>query len=122
MFKPIRRREFLAAPWLLGSGSRFLQAASGSSGAAANWPSFRGPEASGVADGFPLPAAWKIRWRSPVQGLGHSSPVIWGDRLYVATALSAFGKAPLKLGLPRESTPPCAVITSPHGSSSISRS
>jgi len=119
MSKLIGRREFLAAPWLLGSGGRLLQAAGGSS---TNWPSFRGPEASGVADGFPLPAAWKIRWRSPVPGLGHSSPVIWGDRLYAATALSASGKAPLKLGLPRESTPPCAVITSPHGSSSISRS
>jgi outer membrane protein assembly factor BamB len=34
-----------------------------------------------------------------VPGLGHSSPVIWGDRLYVATAMSAAGEAPLKLGL-----------------------
>jgi len=46
MSKPIGRREFLAALWLLGSGGRLLQAAGGSS---TNWPSFRGPEASGVA-------------------------------------------------------------------------
>src|SRR6476646_10182702 len=95
----IRRRDILAAPWLLGSGSRLLAAASSPSGTAANWPSFRGAGASGVADGFSLPAAWKIRWRTPVPGLGHSSPVIWGNRLYLATAVSASGKAPLKLGL-----------------------
>ena len=93
---PLTRRHLLAAPWLLIPGSRLLRAVTG---AAANWPSFRGPGASGVADGFSLPAAWKIHWRSPVPGLGHSSPVIWGDRLYVATAVSASGKAPLKLGL-----------------------
>ena len=99
MSKLIRRRHLLVAPCVLGAGSRLLRAASGSFGAAGNWPSFRGPEASGVADGFPLAAAWKIRWRSPVPGLGHSSPVIWGNRLFVATALSSSGKAPLKLGL-----------------------
>ena len=64
-----------------------------------NWPSFRGPQASGVADGFPLPAEWKVKWKTAVPGLGHSSPIIWGNRLLVATAVSSSGKAPLKLGL-----------------------
>jgi len=77
----IRRRSLLAAPWVLRAGT-----------GNPNWPSFRGPQASGVADGFALPAAWKVRWRSPVPGLGHSSPVIWGKRIYVATALSASAK------------------------------
>ncbi|HEV3200904.1 MAG TPA: PQQ-binding-like beta-propeller repeat protein [Bryobacteraceae bacterium] len=84
----IGRRDFLAASLLLGARSSAGEPTS-------NWPSFRGPEASGVSDGFPLPAAWKIRWKTPVPGLGHSSPIVWGNRLYVTTAVSAAGKAPL---------------------------
>lgn len=60
-----------------------------------NWPSFRGPNASGVADGQAPPAAWdearglNIRWRVPIPGLGHSSPIVWGDRVFVTTAVSS---------------------------------
>jgi len=49
-----------------------------------DWPSFRGANAAGVADGFPLPAEWSVpgsrnvRWKTPIPGLGHSSPVVWG--------------------------------------------
>ena len=52
------------------------------------WPSFRGPNASGVADGQNLPASWdvrtgqNIRWTVSIPGLAHSSPIVWGDRLY----------------------------------------
>jgi outer membrane protein assembly factor BamB len=59
---------------------------------AGNWPGFRGPNASGTAEGFSLPVAWDvetkrgIRWRTPIAGLGHSSPVVWGDRVYVTSA------------------------------------
>ena len=57
-----------------------------------NWPSFRGPSGSGIAEGFPAPVSWdmekaeNIRWKTPIPGLGHSSPVIWGDRIFVTTA------------------------------------
>ena len=60
----------------------------------ANWPSFRGPSASGVAEGHPAAAQWNVpegtnvRFKTPVPGLAHSSPVIWGDRLYLTTAIS----------------------------------
>jgi outer membrane protein assembly factor BamB len=70
-----------------------------------NWPSFRGPGASGVADGFPLPTEWdgptsrNIRWKTPIPGLGHSSPVVWGNRLYVTTAISGVENPQLKVGL-----------------------
>ncbi|MEW5982196.1 MAG: PQQ-binding-like beta-propeller repeat protein [Acidobacteriota bacterium] len=70
-----------------------------------HWPSFRGPNASGVADGFPLPAEWdgltgrNIRWKTPIPGLGHSSPVVWGNRLFVATAISGVETPELKVGL-----------------------
>ncbi len=61
----------------------------------AHWPSFRGPAASGVAEGQNLPDTWKadgrvgIRWQTPIPGLAHSSPVVWGDRVFVSTAVSA---------------------------------
>lgn len=73
-----------------------------------NWPQFRGAGASGVAVATP-PVAWNadpkvgpdrnIRWKSAIPGLGHSSPVVWGDRLFVATAIRTDGEAPLKVGL-----------------------
>ena len=70
-----------------------------------HWPSFRGPSASGVADGQDLPQSWdgetseKIRWKVRIPGLAHSSPVIWGDRLFVTTAVSESGDATFKPGL-----------------------
>jgi outer membrane protein assembly factor BamB len=70
-----------------------------------DWPSFRGAAAAGVADGFPLPAKWdvpdnrNVRWKTPIEGLGNSSPVIWGDRLCVTTAASGMKDAGLKPGL-----------------------
>lgn len=73
--------------------------------AAGNWPSFRGPSASGIADGQRLPDAWdvaagrNIRWRAPIPGLGHSSPAVWGDRVFVTSAVSSRGNATFKPGL-----------------------
>jgi outer membrane protein assembly factor BamB len=69
-----------------------------------NWPQFRGARASGVADGFDTPTTWNIetgdnlRWRTDIPGLAHSSPIVWGDRVYVCTAVMP-GKAQLKVGL-----------------------
>jgi outer membrane protein assembly factor BamB len=69
-----------------------------------DWPGFRGIQASGVSDGKKVPAEWNVpagrnvRWRVAVPGLSHSSPVVWGDRLCVTTAVS--GKDdPLRVGL-----------------------
>jgi outer membrane protein assembly factor BamB len=70
-----------------------------------NWPSFRGPQASGVADGQFPPLAWdaakdyNIRWKTAIPGLGHSCPIVWDDRVYLTTAASADGKAELRTGL-----------------------
>src|SRR4029453_877362 len=60
-----------------------------------DWPSFRGPFASGVADGQDLPAEWdvasarNVRWKQTLPGVGHSSPIVSGDRVYVTTAVTA---------------------------------
>jgi outer membrane protein assembly factor BamB len=70
-----------------------------------DWPSFRGVRAGGVADGFPTPTTWdvpknqNVRWKTPIDGLGHSSPIIWGDRLCVSTAVSGKADASLRPGL-----------------------
>lgn len=70
-----------------------------------HWPSFRGPNASGVAEGAASATAWDfesgegVLWRAAVPGLGHSSPIVWGDRLYIATAVSERDKAGLRVGL-----------------------
>jgi outer membrane protein assembly factor BamB len=61
---------------------------------APNWPQFRGTQARGVADGYAAPIEWSVAdgtnvvWRTPIAGLGYSSPVIWGDKLFVTTAVN----------------------------------
>ncbi len=73
--------------------------------ATGSWPSFRGPLASGVADGQRLPERWDgttgnhILWRAEVPGLAHSSPVIWGDRIFVTSAVSSDPNATFRPGL-----------------------
>lgn len=70
-----------------------------------NWPSFRGPYASGVAEGYALPATWNmetfenIRWRTPIPGLGLSSPIVWGDRIFLSTAIGGERSPALRIGL-----------------------
>ena len=59
-----------------------------------DWPSFRGRNASGIADGQRIATTWdgeksiNILWKAAIPGLGHSSPVVWGDRIFVTTAIS----------------------------------
>lgn len=71
---------------------------------AADWPQFRGPYASGVDTNKALPTEWNVengknvRWQTPLPGLGHASPIISSDRIYVATAVGASDKQ-LKVGL-----------------------
>ncbi|CAN5757394.1 PQQ-binding-like beta-propeller repeat protein [soil metagenome] len=70
-----------------------------------SWPSFRGPNASGVAMNQNLPERWdgatneSVLWKTPIPGLAHSSPVIWGDRVFVTTAITSRGAAGFKPGL-----------------------
>ena len=70
-----------------------------------NWPAFRGPAARGVAAGKPTATTWdvergeNIRWKTAIPGLGLSSPIIWGERLFVTTAVNADDDAELRVGL-----------------------
>jgi len=73
--------------------------------AAGSWPSFRGHEATGVADGQNVPDTWSaatganILWRTAIAGLAHSSPIVWGDLVFVTSAVSGNANATFKPGL-----------------------
>ncbi|HEY5910427.1 MAG TPA: PQQ-binding-like beta-propeller repeat protein [Verrucomicrobiae bacterium] len=70
-----------------------------------NWPSFRGTHANGIAKGAETATAWNMEksenvlWKTVIPGLGHSSPIIWGDQLFITTAINQSKSAPLKVGL-----------------------
>jgi outer membrane protein assembly factor BamB len=72
---------------------------------AQHWPSFRGRDAAGVADGHPSPTAWdavkgtNVLWKTPIPGLAVSSPIVWGDTVFVTTAVSSDPGAPFRHGL-----------------------
>ena len=58
---------------------------------AANWPQWRGPQSRGVSPERNLPVEWtatkNILWKTPIPGRGHSSPIVWGTRAFVTTAI-----------------------------------
>jgi len=73
---------------------------------AQNWPSFRGPSASGVAEGKePTAVKWNastgenILWKTPLAGVAVSSPIVWGDRVFVSTAVSSDPSSGIRTGL-----------------------
>jgi outer membrane protein assembly factor BamB len=69
-----------------------------------DWPQFRGIAAAGVAEGFSLPTEWdvaagkNIQWKTDIPGLGHSSPVVWGDDVFISTSISTAKDTSLKIG------------------------
>src|SRR5678816_1397762 len=59
---------------------------------AQNWPSFRGNNASGVAEGKKAPTSWsldKVLWKAAIPGFSHASPIVWENRIFVITAISS---------------------------------
>ena len=67
---------------------------------AQQWPSFRGAGSSGVAAAASPPVKWdlaasqNVAWSTPIPGLAHSSPVVWGDRVFLTTSVNTTPKAP----------------------------
>ena len=69
-----------------------------------NWPAFRGPDAASVAADDPrLPITWSttenVVWKTPVEGLGWSSPVVWEDRIFLTTSVSEGEEEEPRMGL-----------------------
>jgi outer membrane protein assembly factor BamB len=56
-----------------------------------NWPQWRGPEGQGVSVETGLPTEWgatkNIKWKTPIAGRGHSSPIVWGKKIFLTTAI-----------------------------------
>ena len=89
-----------------------------------NWPAWRGPHATGVCDEHPLPLTWSatdnIRWKVPLPGPGNSTPIVWGDRVFLTQgldggkrrALLAFARADGKKLWQQEVV--CAVAETTH--------
>ena len=63
----------------------------GGSVMAADWPQWRGPHGSGIADDKNLPDRWtateNVAWKASLAGLGVSSPIVWGDRVFVTSQI-----------------------------------
>ncbi|HWN09187.1 MAG TPA: PQQ-binding-like beta-propeller repeat protein [Pyrinomonadaceae bacterium] len=82
-----------------------IVASSNTSFSQTNWPQFRGPGATGVSEGGPAPATWNaekatnLKWKTAIPGLGHSSPVTWGNKIFVTTAVSSAAKDETRFGL-----------------------
>jgi outer membrane protein assembly factor BamB len=67
------------------------------------WPQFRGPQSAGVADDPNLPDTWSstrnVVWKTEIPGSGWSSPVVWGDRIFLTSVISTVAPEAPKKGL-----------------------
>ncbi len=61
-----------------------------------DWPQFRGPGASGVSTSAELPDTWSetehVAWRTEIPGRGWSSPIVWGERVFITTSIREGGQ------------------------------
>ena len=78
--------QHLTARLVLGLG---LLCGAASSAGGADWSRFRGPNGTGTVDDKNIPVEWKadaVQWKTEIPGKGHSSPVLWGDNLFLQAA------------------------------------
>ena len=73
-------------------GALILVFCIGAAGARAEeWPGWRGPRGDGTSAEKGVPETWgpkeNVRWKTPIPGVGHSSPIVWGDRVFVTTCV-----------------------------------
>jgi outer membrane protein assembly factor BamB len=70
-----------------------------------NWPGFRGEGSAGNGDGQHAVTSWdvatskNVKWKTPIPGIANSSPIVWGARVFVTTAISEAGDTTFKTGL-----------------------
>jgi outer membrane protein assembly factor BamB len=66
--------------------------------AQANWPHWRGPNENGLVEQGNPPLEWgegkNIRWKAKIPGMGHATPIVWGDHIFVQTAVQTGADAP----------------------------
>ena len=90
-------------PALILSGVFCLAIAVAHAEANAHWPQFRGPEARGIAEGDALPDRWSatenVAWKTDVPGRGWSSPIVWGNLVFLTTVVNLGESEEPKKGL-----------------------
>lgn len=83
----------------------------------AHWPQWRGPFFNGMARGD-APTVWSdtnnIKWKVNIPGRGHSTPVIWGDKIFLTTAVPT-GKPVATSPLAPDAAPPASTSSTPSG-------
>ncbi len=91
-----------------------VQATAQAPDAGRNWPQWRGPLGTGSAPAGNPPTEWSeeknVRWKAEIAGRAHSAPIIWGDRVYLQTAIET-----PKEGKPAEPAPPGGSRGGPQG-------
>src|SRR4030095_14402403 len=94
----VRLSLLIVASTLLGTSSR----AQGPPSADRFWPQWRGPDATGVSKHANPPIEWNetknIRWKVEIPGRGFASPVVWGDRIFVLSAIPVGVSSPAHHG------------------------
>src|ERR1051325_1208297 len=82
-----KRRRLRALLIVIG----FTIAGGGARGQNANWAQWRGKDGSGISAEKDLPTEWSdtknVRWKTMIPGRGHSSPIVWGDRVFLTTSV-----------------------------------
>ena len=100
----MRHARFRSAAFATSAAVLFALALAPLSAGSENWPAFRGADALSTVDDDPrLPITWSttenVVWKTPIPGLGWSSPVIWGDRIFLTTVVSEGEEEEPRMGL-----------------------
>ena len=81
---------------------------------ASQWPQFRGPGSTGVGEGANLPDTWSttqnVKWKAAIPGQGWSSPIAWGDRIFVTSVIPVGDVEAPKRGLYLQGERPAPTI------------
>jgi outer membrane protein assembly factor BamB len=123
------RRDFVRIALFLIAGVAFTSSVAISD--EPNWPAWRGPLGTGVAPDAKPPTQWNqnqnVRWKTILPGRGHSTPIAWGERIFLTTAVPIGEKLPPKMSgrpgehdnLPTDSKYAFLVIALDHQDGSI---
>ncbi len=94
-----RARSFRIRASAFGILGSFVLLAFAIPAGAVDWPRFRGPNGAGIALDKSIPVHWSehdgILWKTPIPGLGNSSPIVFGDRVFLQTATANGGERQL---------------------------
>ena len=90
-FSAVARLSLVGVGGLIGCGGGCPSDAWAQSTTRSHWHQWRGPDATGVSPTADPPLRWSetenVRWKIPIDGRGTSTPIIWGDRVFVLTAI-----------------------------------